>query len=124
MASLAQTVLDAKLFDQVWSGTDLNLDQLTSEINKIFTYNKTETERHNFSDIYFSYNENQISSSSTSVSAGISITILNVGFGGFGSTGGSSGSSLSTLQTSAGRSSAILTGEIRLYTGEQAPGSN
>ncbi|CAF1032595.1 unnamed protein product [Rotaria sordida] len=97
MSNSAQTILDAKLFDHVWSSTDLNPDRLTNEINKLFTYNKTETERHNFSDTYFDYNRNQVASSTTSGGGGISIPLLGIGVTGSGSVGSSSGSSLSAL---------------------------
>ena len=82
MSSSTQAILEAKLFDQVWSSADLNPDRLTNEINKLFTYNKTETERHNFSDIYFDYNKDQITSSSISAGGGISIPLLGIGIGG------------------------------------------
>ncbi|CAF1497380.1 unnamed protein product [Adineta steineri] len=89
MAFSDETKVDAKLYDQVWSASDLNPDRITSEITKMFTYNQTETERHNYSDNFFNFNQAYAQSSSSA--GGGSVSIL-----GLGSAGGSSGSSSSS----------------------------
>ncbi|CAF3896706.1 unnamed protein product, partial [Rotaria sp. Silwood1] len=97
MDASKQTTIDAALFDQVWSSSDLNPDRLTSELSKLFTYNDTETKRHNYTNTYFDLNKQnlQASSSSDSSSGGGSVSIFGIGVGGSGS---SSSSSSNTLQ--------------------------
>ncbi|UJR24288.1 hypothetical protein I4U23_027255 [Adineta vaga] len=91
--------LDAKLYDQVWSPSDLNTDRITSEIKKMFTYNQTETERHNFSDNFFDFNQAYAQSSSSSGSGSVSIFGLGSASGGGGSSSSSSGHLLTTAQS-------------------------
>ncbi|CAF3857523.1 unnamed protein product [Rotaria sp. Silwood1] len=62
----AQTKLAINLYNQVWSAQDLNPDRITSEFNKLFTYNKTATENHNQSDQYFDFHKENSQSSSES----------------------------------------------------------
>ncbi|CAF1488110.1 unnamed protein product, partial [Didymodactylos carnosus] len=61
-----------------FSSNDLNPDRLTSALNNLFTYNETETQRHNFSDTYFDFNEAHAQSSSASASVAVNV----LGFGG------------------------------------------
>jgi hypothetical protein len=91
MNNAQQTVLDAKLFDQVWSSSDLNPDILTSELSKLFTYNDTETKRKNDTNKYFNLNKQHLQSSSNSVSGGGSVSVL--GLFSVGGNGASSSSS-------------------------------
>ncbi|CAF1503619.1 unnamed protein product [Adineta steineri] len=97
MAFSDETKVDAKLYDQVWSASDLNPDRITSEITKMFTYNQTETERHNYSDNFFNFNQAYAQSSSSA--GGGSVSIL--GLGSAGGSGGSSSSSSGHLLTTA-----------------------
>ncbi|CAF4596235.1 unnamed protein product, partial [Rotaria sp. Silwood2] len=57
MDNSKQENLDLKMYGQVWSSSDLNPDRLTSEINKIFTYNQAETNYRNKSDKYYDFHE-------------------------------------------------------------------
>ncbi|CAF3993261.1 unnamed protein product [Rotaria sp. Silwood1] len=95
MAFSEETKLDAKFYDQVWSASDLNPDRITSELKKLFTYNQTETELHNFSDSYFDFNQSYAQSSSSSGGGGLSI----FGIGSVGGNGASSSSSANHLLT-------------------------
>ncbi|CAF1135045.1 unnamed protein product [Didymodactylos carnosus] len=61
----AKTQLEAKLFDQLWSSSDLNPDIMRSDLNKIFTYNKTATDQAQSSDTFFNYNEKEAQASDT-----------------------------------------------------------
>ncbi|CAF1187494.1 unnamed protein product [Rotaria magnacalcarata] len=99
MAFSDEAKIDAKLYDQVWSASDLNPDRITSEMKKLFTYNQTETERHNYSDNFFNFN--QAYAQSSSASGGGSLGILNIfSVGGNGaSASSSSGHLLTTTQT-------------------------
>ncbi|CAF1197748.1 unnamed protein product [Adineta steineri] len=60
-----KTQLDANLFDQIWSSSDLNPDIIRSDLNKIFTYNKTLTDYANSSDILFHYDKKEAEASDT-----------------------------------------------------------
>ena len=100
MAFSQEAKIDAKVYDQVWSGSDLNPDRITSELKKLFTYNQTETERHNYSDSFFDFNEAYAQSSSGSGGGGVSIFGLGSASGGGASSSSSSGHlSLSTEST-------------------------
>jgi hypothetical protein len=90
-----ETKLEAKFYDQVWSASDLNPDRISSELKKLFTYNKTETERHNYSDIFFDFNQAYAQSSSGSGGGSLSI----IGIGSIGGNGASSSSSSGHLLT-------------------------
>lgn len=81
--------------NQVWSGSDLNPDRITNELKKLFTYNKTETKRHNYSDNYFDYNHAYVQSLSSSGGDGLSI----LGIGSVGGKGASSSSLAAHLLT-------------------------
>ncbi|CAF1135893.1 unnamed protein product, partial [Didymodactylos carnosus] len=98
MNSAQQTQLDAALFDQVWSSSDLNPDRLTSELSKLFTYNDTETKRRNDTNTYFDLNKQSLQSTSNSHTAhgggGVSI----FGLGSIGGSGGSTTTNTNSLQ--------------------------
>ncbi|CAF3888100.1 unnamed protein product [Rotaria sp. Silwood1] len=91
-ASSAQIKLDVKLYDQVWSPSDLNPDMITNELNKVFIYNQSATKSHNYSDNYFNFDEAYARSSSSSGGGGISV----LGLFGVGGSGASSQSSSGT----------------------------
>ncbi|CAF1047107.1 unnamed protein product [Adineta steineri] len=66
MDKSTQTKLDLNMYGQVWSSTDLNPDRLTSELNKMFTYNQAETNYRNTSDKYYDFHEQYAKSLGTS----------------------------------------------------------
>jgi hypothetical protein len=68
--SSTELKLDLKLYDQVWSPSDLNPDRLTNELNKQFILNDTATRMHNNSNLYFNVNSQSASSSQTTASVG------------------------------------------------------
>jgi microcystin-dependent protein len=47
----------ADAFGQVWQSADLNPDRITSEMSNMFTFNATETARHNNGQNYYSINQ-------------------------------------------------------------------
>ena len=47
----------ADAFGQVWQSADLNPDRITSEMSKMFTFNKTETQKRNNQKNYYSINQ-------------------------------------------------------------------
>jgi microcystin-dependent protein len=49
--------IKADAFRQVWQSADLNPDRITSEMSKMFTFNKAETEKHNDKENYYSINQ-------------------------------------------------------------------
>ncbi|CAF4098587.1 unnamed protein product [Rotaria magnacalcarata] len=57
MDNSKQEKLDLNMYGQFWSSSDLNPDRLTSELNKIFTYNQVETNYRNTSDKYYDFHE-------------------------------------------------------------------
>ncbi|CAF1380988.1 unnamed protein product [Adineta ricciae] len=63
--------LRADALQQVWSPSDLDPDVLEHEINKMFSYNQSETERHNDSRMYFNGNVEEIKQSASKGSGGI-----------------------------------------------------
>ncbi|CAF3659865.1 unnamed protein product [Adineta steineri] len=85
MAFSNEAKIDSKLYEQVWSPQDLNPDRLTSEINKIFIYNETETKRHNYSDIYFNLNKTHAEASAAAGSGAVNVLWGLVTAGGSGS---------------------------------------
>jgi microcystin-dependent protein len=90
----AAVKLDAKLFDQTWSSSDLNSDVITQEINNLFVYNEAESAKLNFTNLFFDLDKEYAtshSSGSSSQGSG-SVSILNGLFGGSGGGGGSSNS--------------------------------
>ena len=89
MAFSDEAKIDAKFYDQVWSGSDLNPDRITSELKKLFTYNQSETARHNYSDNFYDFNDKYAQSSSSAGGGSVSI----FGWGSASGAGGSSSSS-------------------------------
>ncbi|CAF4559030.1 unnamed protein product [Rotaria sp. Silwood2] len=86
MENSKETLLDADTFGQMWSPYDLNPDRITEELSKIFTYNDTETKRHNSSSTYYDFNKANMNKLAESHSAkgGASISTeahLSVPFG-------------------------------------------
>ncbi|UJR17375.1 hypothetical protein I4U23_004270 [Adineta vaga] len=74
--------LRADALQQVWSPSDLDPDVLETDINKMFSYNQSETERHNDSKMYFNGNVETMKQSaakgSGSLSASIGISFLKI----------------------------------------------
>ncbi|CAF3284192.1 unnamed protein product [Rotaria socialis] len=99
MAYSNEAKVDAKLYDQVWSSADLNPDRITNELKKLFTYNQTATQRHNYSDNYFDFNQAYAQASSASGSGSFNILSFFSGGGGGGSSGSSSNHLLTTTQS-------------------------
>jgi hypothetical protein len=85
MQSSKQVELEASLFDQVWSSSDLNPDTINRELNQLFTYNENESTKSNFTDLFFDLNEKHLSSSQSglpgSLSGGASFGGVGVNFG-------------------------------------------
>ena len=95
MAYSDTTKLAARFYDQVWSSSDLNPDLNTNEISRLFTYNQSETQRNNYSDTFFNFNEAYARSWSASGKAKGSF--LKIGsFGASGSAASSSSGDQST----------------------------
>ena len=57
IAKAKEIYIKADAFGQVWKSDDLNPDRITSEMSKMFTFNKTETQKHNNSENYYSINQ-------------------------------------------------------------------
>lgn len=95
MAFSEETKLDVKLYDQIWSPSDLNPDRITHELSKLFTFNQSETQRHNYSEAYFDFNQAYAQSSSASGGGKLNV----VGLFSIGGSGGSSSSSSGHLST-------------------------
>ncbi|CAF3693171.1 unnamed protein product [Rotaria socialis] len=57
MDNSKQEKLDLNMYGQLWSSSDINPDRLTSELNKIFTYNQAETNYRNTRDNYYDFHE-------------------------------------------------------------------
>jgi microcystin-dependent protein len=74
--------LKSDALQQVWSPSDLDPDVLEAEISKMFSYNQSETERHNDSKMYFNGNVEQMKQSaakgSSSISGSIGLSFLKV----------------------------------------------
>ena len=49
--------IKAGAFGQVWQSADLNPDRITSEMSKMFTFNESETQKHNYTENYYSVNQ-------------------------------------------------------------------
>lgn len=79
---LVQTKLSAEAYEQVWNSSDLNPNRITSELNKIFTYNKTATDVHRDGSNYFDINWQQVKKSAKETNVGfwssISATLLGI----------------------------------------------
>ncbi|CAF0739205.1 unnamed protein product [Adineta ricciae] len=56
MTNAKEVHIKANAFGQVWQAYDLDPDRITREIGQIFTFNKSETEKRNSSENYFSVN--------------------------------------------------------------------
>ncbi|CAF2536053.1 unnamed protein product [Rotaria sp. Silwood2] len=52
-----QVHIRAGAFRQVWQSADLNPDRITSEMSKMFTFNRSETAKHNNKENYYSVNQ-------------------------------------------------------------------
>ncbi|CAF1523824.1 unnamed protein product [Rotaria sp. Silwood1] len=52
-----QVHIRAGAFGQVWQSADLNPDRITSEMSKMFTFNRSETTKHNNKENYYSVNQ-------------------------------------------------------------------
>jgi microcystin-dependent protein len=57
IAKAKEIYIKADAFGQVWQSADLNPDRITSEMSKMFTFNQTETEKHNNQENYYSVNQ-------------------------------------------------------------------
>lgn len=57
IASTKEIYIKADAFGQVWQSADLNPDRITSEMCKMFTFNKTETQKHNNNENFYSINQ-------------------------------------------------------------------
>src|SRR5277367_6231302 len=68
MDNSKQEKLDMNMYGQVWSSSDLNPDRLTSELNKIFTYNQDETNYRHTNDKYYNFNKQYANSLGKSTS--------------------------------------------------------
>ncbi|CAF3887935.1 unnamed protein product [Adineta steineri] len=49
--------IQADAYGQIWQSSDLSPDRITNEMSNIFTFNKTETEKHNNKQNYYSINQ-------------------------------------------------------------------
>jgi microcystin-dependent protein len=78
MDNSKQEKLDLNMYGQVWSSSDLNPDRLTSELNKIFTYNQAETNYRNTSDKYYDFHEEYAKSLAVSAAFKGSADILGI----------------------------------------------
>ncbi|CAF1389311.1 unnamed protein product [Didymodactylos carnosus] len=99
MAYATETKVSSKLYDQIWSANDLNPDRITTEINKVFRYNETETKRHNYSDNYFDLNKTHAEASASSGGGGIGFDVFGIVSGNIGGNGASSNTLSNTLAT-------------------------
>ncbi|CAF3806490.1 unnamed protein product [Rotaria sordida] len=52
-----QIDIRASAFGQVWQSADLNPDRITNEMSKMFTFNRSETAKHNNRENYYSVNQ-------------------------------------------------------------------
>ena len=88
-----QTTLNVGLYNQVWSSEDLNPDRITSELQKLFSKNDSETKLRNDSNTYFSLNTDYLQESSNSASGSASVSGTFMGIGASVSASGSTSSS-------------------------------
>ncbi|CAF5067960.1 unnamed protein product, partial [Rotaria sp. Silwood1] len=96
MENSETTEIDAGLYGQIWSSSDLNPDRLTTEIENLFTKNDSETQRRNDSNTYYNLNTQYLKESTTSNEASASVSGSGWGFSAAisGSTSSSSSNSL------------------------------
>ncbi|CAF1495497.1 unnamed protein product, partial [Rotaria magnacalcarata] len=78
MDNSKQEKLDLNMYGQVWSSSDVNPDRLTSELNKIFTYNQAETNYRNTSDKYYDFHEEYAKSLAVSAAFESSASIFGI----------------------------------------------
>ncbi|CAF1461904.1 unnamed protein product [Rotaria sp. Silwood1] len=85
--------LKSDALQQVWSPSDLDPDVLEAEITKMFSYNQSETERHNDSKMYFNGNVEEMKKSAAKGSGSLSgsigkgfLKIFSLGLSGSGET--------------------------------------
>jgi hypothetical protein len=76
MDNSKQEKLELNMYGQIWSSNDLNPDRLTSELNKIFTYNQAETDSRHTSDKYYNFNKEYANSLGKSIGFKGSVPIL------------------------------------------------
>ncbi|UJR14266.1 hypothetical protein I4U23_001257 [Adineta vaga] len=57
MSNAKEIHIKANAFNQVWQSIDLHPDRITSEMNKMFTFNQTETDKRNNKENYYSINQ-------------------------------------------------------------------
>jgi hypothetical protein len=93
MDNAQQTQLDAKLFNEIWSSSDLNPNLIRKDLNKIFTLNKTATEYANSADIFFNYNQEEARASDSQGE-------IEIGWKGFGGSADGSHSQTSSSGSS------------------------
>ncbi|CAF2102464.1 unnamed protein product [Rotaria magnacalcarata] len=60
MDELVQTKLNTEAYEKIWNSSDLNPNRITSELNEMFSYNKTATEAHHDGTSYFDVNWRKI----------------------------------------------------------------
>ncbi|CAF4467364.1 unnamed protein product [Rotaria socialis] len=146
MDNSKQEKLDLNMYGQLWSSSDINPDRLTSELNKIFTYNQAETNYRNTRDNYYDFHEEYAKSLAMSAALEGSAIKLGTLLGNIidnlqvaimateltaEKTNNAMIRTLSTLnlpptfggvmQTSVIQSSTCMIGEIRLYSADSHP---
>lgn len=96
--------LKSDALQQVWSPSDLDPDLLEAEISKMFSYNQSETERHNDSKMYFNGNVEEMRQSAAKGSGSISssigkgfLKIFSLGWSGSGATSSTTSSKNHTI---------------------------
>ncbi|CAF4530871.1 unnamed protein product [Rotaria sp. Silwood2] len=89
---------------QVWSSLDLDPDVLEAEISKMFSYNQSETERHNDSKMYFNGNVEEMKQSAAKGSGSLSgsigkgfLKVFSLGLSGSGETASTTSSKNHTI---------------------------
>ncbi|CAF1364383.1 unnamed protein product [Rotaria sp. Silwood1] len=85
--------LKSDALQQVWSPSDLDPDVLEAEISRMFSYNQSETERHNDSKMYFNGNVEAMKQSAAKGSGSLSgsigkgfLKVFSLGLSGSGET--------------------------------------
>ncbi|CAF3043724.1 unnamed protein product [Rotaria sp. Silwood2] len=96
MENSETTEIEAGLYGQIWSSSDLNPNRLTTEIENLFTKNDSETQRRNDSNTYYNLNTQYLKESTASNEASASVSGSGWGFSAAisGSTSSSSSNSL------------------------------
>lgn len=57
IANAKEISIKADAYRQIWQSYDLNPDRITSEMSRMFTFNQTETQKHNNKENYYSVNQ-------------------------------------------------------------------